>query len=284
MDQEKNIEEVVETFDEGGDEVSVDDFIKQLEEKEKDLHITVDTSIIEIADSFDDGNLPDFLRDALDEGDAATSKAPQRPAPVPNADKTKIKRLEIDVKNFQQTIAKMEAEREEIFKNSQRRTKDFDAFKARAERERKETFQNQISNVATLMLPALDNLHRALDSAEHIPGEKSEAFQQFYEGIALVSEQIDEILNKMGIKPIPSVGEEFDPHYHEAVATDESGKYPPNTISGEVLCGYIAGERVIRHSMVKVAMAAATKPAAENVESDFPLERHSAEPLDLDLP
>ncbi|MCV4725260.1 nucleotide exchange factor GrpE, partial [Escherichia coli] len=61
------------------------------------------------------------------------------------------------------------------------------------------------------MLPALDNLHRALDAAEHLPGEKNESFQHFYDGIALVSEQINDILNKMGIKPILSLGEEFDP-------------------------------------------------------------------------
>lgn len=265
MDPEKNIDEVVDTFD-GGDEVSVDDFIKQLEEKEKDLHITVDTSIIEIAESFDDGNLPDFLKDALDEAEAAAVKAPAAPPTVPNADKSTIKRLEVDLKNLQQTIAKMEVDRDEMFKNSQRRSKDFEAFKTRAERERKETFQNQIGNVATLMLPALDNLHRALDSAEHLPGEKTEAFQQFYEGIALVSEQINDILSKMGIKPIRTVGEEFDPHYHEAVATDDSGEYPQNTITGEILRGYIAGERVIRHSMVKVAMG--TARPTEDIFSD----------------
>lgn len=271
MDPEKNIDEVVDTFD-GGDEVSVDDFIKQLEEKEKDLHITMDTSIIEIAESFDDGNLPEFLKEALDEAEAAAIKAPTAPLAVPNADKSTIKRLEVDVRNLQQTIAKMEADRDEMFKNSQRRSKDFEAFKTRAERERKETFQNQIGNVATLMLPALDNLHRALESAEHLPGEKSDAFQQFYEGIALVSEQINDILSKMGIKPIRTVGEDFDPHYHEAVATDDSGEYPQNTITGEILRGYIAGDRVIRHSMVKVAMGAARPtgdlfPPAETSET-----------------
>ena len=270
MDPEKNIDEVVDTFDGGNDEVSVDDFIKQLEEKEKDLHITVDTSIIEIAESFDDGNLPDFLKDALDEADAAASKAPVA-APLPNADKSTIKRLEVDVKNLQQTIAKMEADRDEMFKNSQRRSKDFEAFKSRSERERKETFQNQIGNVATLMLPALDNLHRALDSVEHLPGEKSDAFQLFYEGIALVSEQINGILSKMGIQPISTVGEEFDPHYHEAVATDDSGEYPQNTITGEILRGYVAGERVIRHSMVKVAMGAA-RPVEDMFSTPEPAE------------
>jgi molecular chaperone GrpE len=283
MDQEKNIDEVVDTFD-GGDEVSVDDFIKQLEEKEKDLHITMDTSIIEIAESFDDGNLPDFLKDALDEAEAAAIKAPAAPAAVPNADKSTIKRLEVDVKNRQATIAKMEADRDEMFKNSQRRSKDFEAFKSRAERERKETFQSQIGNVATLMLPALDNLHRALDSAEHLPGEKSDAFQQFYEGIALVSEQINDILSKMGIKPIPTVGEDFDPHYHEAVATDDSGEYPQNTITGEILRGYIAGERVIRHSMVKVAMGSA-RPVEDMFSTPEPADTSDpTETPDLELP
>lgn len=267
MDPEKNIEEVVDAFDDGSEEVSVDDFIKQLEEKEKDLHITVETSIIEISESFDDANLPEFLKEALDEADGAVNKPATISMPVaPTADKTTIKRLEVEVKNLQATVAKMEADRDEMFKNSQRRTRDFEAFKSRAERERKETFQNQISNVATLMLPALDNLHRALESAEHLPGEKNDAFQQFYEGIALVSEQINEILNKMGIKPIPTIGEEFDPHYHEAVATDDSGEYQPNTICDEILRGYIAGDRVIRHSMVKVAMGEFRRPTGELFE------------------
>ena len=268
MDPEKNIEEVIDTFDDSGEEVSVDDFIKQLEEKEKDLHITVATSLIEIEESFDDGNLPEFLKEALDEAEAAVHKPPVALPTVQSADKTTIKRLEVEVKNLQSTVAKMEADRDEMFKNSQRRSKDFEALKARSERERRETFQNQISNVATLMLPALDNLHRALESAEHIPGEKSDAFQQFYEGIALVSEQINEILNKMGIKPIPTVGEDFDPHYHEAVATDESGEYPPNTICAEILRGYIAGDRVIRHSLVKVAMGELRRPTGELFEQE----------------
>jgi molecular chaperone GrpE len=267
MDPEKNIDEVVETFDESGDEVSVDDFIKQLEEKEKDLHITAETSVIEIAEAFGDDELPDFLKEALDKAEAA-SNMPQPAVLVPSADKASVKRLEVDVKNLQATIAKMETDRDEMFKNSQRRSKDFEAFKARAERERKETFQNQISNVALLMLPALDNLQRALDSAEHLPGEKSETFQQFYDGIALVSEQIDDILNKMGIKPIATIGEEFNPHFHEAVATDESGEFPPNTVSGEVLRGYFAGDRVIRHSLVKVAMGGSAKPDNEETTQD----------------
>lgn len=272
MDPEKNIDEVVDTFDEGGGEVSVDDFIRQLEEKEKDLHITAETSIIEIAEGFEDDEIPEFLKDALEPKPAGGSFTV---APAGTNNTAEVKKLESELGKLKATISKMESDRDEMFKNSQRRTKDFEALKARAERERKETFQNQISNVAMLMLPALDNLHRALDSVDHLTDEKSDAFQQFHQGIALVSEQINEILNKMGIKPIRTIGEEFDPHYHEAVATEETSEYPPNYVCGEMLRGYIAGERVIRHSMVKVAVAPAgqTQDPFDN-DDDLPEEAH----------
>jgi molecular chaperone GrpE len=254
MDQNKDIEELqaasyASTDDDDG--ATVDDFIKQLEAKERDLHITAETSVIEIAEAFDDGELPDALRDALDR--VMQTSVP--PAPAVAAPSPSERGLETEIESLKSKIAKMESDRDELLMSSQRRAKDFENFKARSERERKETFQNQIGNVATLMLPALDNLHRALDSAEHIPGEKSPAFQQFYEGIALVNEQITDILEKMGINPIRTLGEEFDPHLHEAVSTEETDEYAPGMICDELLRGYTAGDRVIRHSMVKVAKA-----------------------------
>lgn len=231
----------------GEDPVSVDDFIRQLEEKEKDLHITADTSIIEIAESFDDGNLPEFLREDVEKASAARQKT----APAASADSTA--KLKSEITKLREEIARISTEKDEMAEALRRYAKDYEASRARTERERQDTFQKQISRLATLMLPALDNLHRALDAAEHLPGEKNESFQHFYDGIALVSEQINDILNKMGIKPILSLGEEFDPHLHEAVATEETDEFPPNTVCRELLRGYIAGESVIRHSLVKVA-------------------------------
>ena len=263
MDPYKDIEELQAASYAGTDEddgVSVDDFFRQLEAKEKDLHITADTSIIEIAEAFDDGDLPEALRVALDE---AEKQEVARSAPEPSD--VFVRSLETEIESLKSTITKMEADRDEMFKNSQRRAKDFESFKARAERERRDTFQSQVSNLATVMLPALDNLHRALEAAEHLSDEKSAAFQQFYEGIVLVNEQISDILVKMGIRPIRTVGERFDPHYHEAVATEETDEFSPNIICGELLRGYIAGDRVIRHSMVKVAVAPA-EPEPEKIE------------------
>ncbi|HLA94302.1 MAG TPA: nucleotide exchange factor GrpE, partial [Pyrinomonadaceae bacterium] len=183
MDPNKDIEELpVISFDDDdeGESVSVDDFIKQLEEKEKDLHITADTSIIEIAGAFEDGEIPDYLQSTIEASVTPMTVLPIIAPPVPKVDEAAARKLEGEIAELKAKITKMESDRDEMFKNSQRRARDFESFKARAERERKDTFQSQIGNVATLMLPARDNLHRALDSAEHLPDEKTGAFQQFF--------------------------------------------------------------------------------------------------------
>lgn len=265
MDPEREIEDLERIAGETGadDSVSVEDFIKELEAKEKDLHITADTTLIEIAEGFDDEELPDFLIEEISRTaeksiePAMRQPVPQQPA-VNNAESTR------EISRLKEQIAKLEAERDELRQAAQRRAKDFENFKARTERERGETFQTQIGNLATQMLPALDNLNRAVDFAEVHSDERDSAFQQFLDGIVLVNQQVNEVFAGMGVQPIATVGEGFDPHYHEAVATEESDEFPPNTISAELLRGYRIGDRVIRHSMVKVT----TAPAKIDTESD----------------
>ena len=255
MDQNQeteNYDDLVELSDlaEIDESESVDDFIKQLEEKEKDLHITAETTFIEIAQGYD-GELPDFLAEAV----AENGKKTIGPAVASTTAIDSALQNEVAVLNAK--LAKMETERSEMFANSQRRSKDFDAYKTRTERERGEIFQNQLSVLATKMLPPLDNLDRALTFASAMAEEKRNEFKQFFDGIVLVSEQVDDVLGAMGIVPIPAVGEIFDPYLHEAVAMDEESDFPPNTITEELLRGYRIGDKVIRHSMVKVS-----KPAA----------------------
>lgn len=242
------------TDDEAVDETaSVDDFIKELEAKEKDLHITAETTFIDIAADFEPDELPDFLRP---EGTTAQPTAVQpavSSAPAPNIIQSAS--LEKEISTLKDKIAALQAERSELFENSIRRSKDFEAYKARTERERGETFQKQLSNLATQMLPVLDNLDRALKFASEMPEEQRNEFVQFFDGIVLVNQQVNEVLSDMGIDPIITVGEPFDPQLHEAVALDESSSFPANTISEEVLRGFRIGDSVIRHSMVKVSQS-----------------------------
>lgn len=236
---------------------SVEDFIRQLEAKERDLHISSDL-VIEIEDSeFADREIDETLETALP---SRPAKAGAAPPAIPSAANDKaILELQMEISLLQSLVAKMEAERAEASENSRRRQKDFDNYKKRTERERGETFANQVSSLATQMLPVLDNLNRALEFAADGTDEKAKEFQQFFRGIVLVNDQVNEVLAGMGVAPIASVGERFDPHLHEAVAVEESDVYPPQTVSAELLRGYRLGERVIRPSMVKVA---AMKPGA----------------------
>lgn len=255
MDPNKEIENIGEIADhaETQETVLVDDFIRQLEAKEKDLHINADTTIIEIEESFDDANLPEFIKEDLQTEKSRPSPAPSRPAKTKKEHSAGIP-FEKEIAGLKEKISKMQAEREELMQSTQRRAKDFESFKSRTERERNETFQNQIGNLATQMLPALDNLNRAVDFALAMPDEQRTGIQQFLDGVMLVSQQVNDVLAEMGLQQIATVGEIFDPNLHEAVATEESTEFDPNTITAELLRGYRIGKRVIRHSMVKVAM------------------------------
>jgi molecular chaperone GrpE len=271
-----NLNELVDEID-AGEIASVDDFIKQLEAKEKDLHITSDTSIIEISESFDDhDDMPEFMREAMAaNGNKKADEPVAAPASTPPVAADKSKELEATVARLREQIEKMEADRDEQFKNSQRRARDFETYKTRTERERLETFQSQVANLATEMLPALDNLNRALDFATATADEKGAEFKQFFEGIVLVNQQMNDVFDRMGVTLIPTVGAIFDPHFHEAVATEINNDLPPNTISEELLRGYRLGEKVIRHSLVKVSKPSAgtTAPpladAADDVEEEM---------------
>lgn len=228
---------------------SIDDFLRELEEKEKDLNISEEL-IIEIDEVEEtDDEIPEFLKAELPVGTGALYKNQETesksPEPVP-AGETKI--LERTPR-----IAELEKQISDLKKTLHRRQIDFDNYRKRIERERGDTFQNQISNLATQMLPVLDNLNRALDAASHFDGEQSKDFRHFFDGIALVNQQLNEILSEMGVQSVATVGEVFNPYFHDAVATEKTDEFPPNTITEELLRGYRLGDKLIRAAMVKVA-------------------------------
>lgn len=244
---------------------SVDDFIKQLEEKEKDLHITADLTIEIQQSEYDPRNAPAFVPEAP----VAVPAVPQQPSV---GAKTRIYELEQEVESLKKRLSGLREERNEVQEKSDRRLKDFENYKYRMDRERRGAFIDQISNLASQMLPVLDNLERAISSVGGLKDKKSDEFQQFYDGIGLVHHQVNEIFSDMGVQPIDTVGEAFDPNFHEAVAIEEDSAEPPNTITGEMLRGYRIGNRVIRHSMVKVtAGAAPVKAEAAPATSTTPI-------------
>lgn len=255
MNSEQNPQKLQEFSEESETDntLSIDEFFKQLEAKEKDLDISSDV-VIEVDESdAEEQDISDYLQ--MD-----VSVAPNKPELAVTTLETATSqnpidhvRLQSEINDLHNQIARMETERVELFEISRRRQNDFENYKNRTERERGETFRNQLSNLASQMLPVVDNLNRALDSSGQIAEECSQDFKQFFEGIVLVSQQLNEILAEMGVQPIVAIGEPFDPHYHEAVATENSDEVPPQTVTAELLRGYRIGDKVIRPSMVKVS-------------------------------
>ncbi len=254
MNFNRNLQDNPEPISEESEEkntLSIDEFFRQLEEREKDLHITQADTIIEI----DDGDIettgeyiPEFLKRDL----AAEKKSAKTNDFAPKPETAVSANLENQIANLQNRLAKLETERGEMIELARRRQTDFENYKKRTERDRSETFRNQLSNLAKQILPVLDNLNRALDAASGYSGNAQNS-QHFFEGIMLVNQQLGEVLEEMGVQPIAAVGEPFDPHYHEAVAAEKSDDVPPNTITTELLRGYKIDDKVIRASMVKVS-------------------------------
>ena len=96
------------------------------------------------------------------------------------------------------------------------------------------------------LLPAIDNLERAL---KHAPKDLEN--HDYVKGVSGVVKQFEKTLSDIGVEKVKTVGEEFDPRYHEAVSL-EDGDGTREVISEELQAGYTLGDEVIRHAMVKV--------------------------------
>ena len=128
-----------------------------------------------------------------------------------------------------------------------RQMAEFDNFRKRTDKEKNAMFETGAKSVIEKILPVVDNFERGLAS---IPEE--EKGTPFAEGMEMIYKQLIGELEKMEVKPIPAVGEEFDPNLHNAVMQVESDEYESGVIAQELQRGYTYRDSVVRHSMVAV--------------------------------
>ena len=153
-------------------------------------------------------------------------------------------------KNKQKTEKKQDAMKEKIDvleDKVKRQMAEFDNFRKRTEKEKTMMFETGARSVIEKILPVVDNFERGLAS---IPEE--EKGSAFAEGMEMIYKQLMTELDKMEVKPIPAVGEEFDPNLHNAVMQVESDEYESGVIAQELQKGYTYRDSVVRHSMVAV--------------------------------
>jgi molecular chaperone GrpE len=144
-------------------------------------------------------------------------------------------------------LVKTAAQRDEYLALAQRRQADFENYRKRVARESAHAQGRGVASLAKELLPALDNLDRAMDAAAQD--------DPLLEGVRLVRSELGAALARMGIESFSPVGETFDPALHEAMAT--TGQPVGGAESGTVVevyqPGYRLGESVIRPARVIVA-------------------------------
>ncbi len=127
---------------------------------------------------------------------------------------------------------------------------DFENFRRRTTNE-KEILEIQAKkNVITELLPVVDNFERARTQLKpETDGEK--AIHTSYQG---VYKTLVECLKKMGVSAMRPEGKEFDPNFHEAMLREQTDEYPEGTVMEQLMRGYVLGDTILRHAMVKVAV------------------------------
>ena len=149
---------------------------------------------------------------------------------------------------FKKKKDKKDEKIEELTDMVKRQMAEFDNYRKRTEKEKSSMYEIGAREVIEKILPIVDNFERGLAA---VPEEEKDS--PFVEGMNKVYRQLLSSFEGMGVKAIESVGQEFNPDYHNAVMHVEDEEAGENTVVEEFQKGYTYKDTVIRHSMVKVA-------------------------------
>ena len=127
-----------------------------------------------------------------------------------------------------------------------RQMAEFENFRRRTEVEKSQMFATGAKSIVEKILPVVDNFERGLATVE-------EGADPFADGMLMIYKQLLTTLDEAGVKPIEAVGQEFNPDFHNAVMHVEDEEVGENIVVEEFQKGYMFGDSVVRHSMVKVA-------------------------------
>lgn len=154
------------------------------------------------------------------------------------------------IKQLEEQIQQQKEEAEEQQRRYLRLAADFDNYKKRTRQEQAELAQYATAELVAKLLPAIDNLHRVLKSAEDLEPQPD---QGWLKGLQLTVQNLDEVLKGQGLEPIEAIGKPFDPNLHEAIGHEETDEHPEDTVVDEIRRGYRLHEKVVRPALVKVS-------------------------------
>lgn len=144
-------------------------------------------------------------------------------------------------------------ERDQLIDRMARLQAEFDNARKREAKERADFRDYAVGNAAESFLGVLDNFQLAM-KAQGSP-------EQFRAGIELIAKQLDEAVRALGVAPVETVGQQFDPRFHEALGSVETVEFPDGAVVEEIRRGYRIKERLLRPALVRVAVNSSTHQA-----------------------
>ncbi|WP_414544729.1 nucleotide exchange factor GrpE [Nostoc sp. CCY0012] len=180
---------------------------------------------------------------------------------VAATDKTEIETAALT--ELTQQIDSLKAQVEERNTQYMRIAADFENYRKRTIKEKEELDVQAKRNTILELLPIVDNFERARAHLKpQTDGEMT--IHKSYQG---VYKQLVDCLKRIGVSPMRPEGQDFDPNLHEAVMREPTDEHPEGTVLEELVRGYYLGDRVLRHSMVKVAAPKEDAPPAQEDQS-----------------
>jgi molecular chaperone GrpE len=177
-------------------------------------------------------------------------------ANVTDAEQNSESETRVDVVHDAEALTRLAAETESLRLQVEERTSqcvriaaDFDNFRKRTEREKSEIELRVKRDVISQLLPVIDSFEMSRTQIK--PQTDPEVnIHKSYQG---VYKQLVDGLKKIGVSPMRVEGQPFDPNFHDAIMREPTNEHPEGTVIEELRRGYLLGDLVLRHAMVKVA-------------------------------
>lgn len=157
------------------------------------------------------------------------------------------------VEKLERELTEASAEAADLKDKMLRLAADYENYKKRNERERATAMKYAGEHIFREILPAVDNLERALNQGVVEGAEAEKNLAGLLEGVELTLKSLHNSLEKFEVKPIDSVGQPFDPNKQEALTMEASDSVPPNHVVNEFEKGYFYKDRLLRAAKVTVS-------------------------------
>ena len=237
-------------------EVEGDEKPEQTADAQKDEAQAVEAEVIE-PETSDDADEQARVEAAIKAGEAAAEADIKSEADALRAERDELAKKLADVEGG---IEAAKAEAASAADRLSRLQADWENYRRRTERDRVTERERACEGLVKNLLPAIDDLERAISHAQ-ATAEGNEVAQQLADGVSAVHEKVVSVLEKQGVEVIDPAGQPFDPQDHQAVGRVENADEYDETVADVYQKGYRLGGKVVRPAMVTVTYGGAKRPA-----------------------